>query len=75
MGLLSEEISCPKCGSLCNVQKSNIFLWIVYLIIIVALGFVTFGISIVCFFIYLAIDKSKKNKPVQCTKCGYRFIP
>ena len=76
MGLFTETISCPKCGSLCSKEKSgNAYVYILYLIIIVVLGFVTFGISIICLLIWLAFNKSQKNKPVECPSCGFRFIP
>jgi DNA-directed RNA polymerase subunit RPC12/RpoP len=76
MGLFSETISCPNCGSLCTIPKrGNIFLYILYLIIIIVLGVTTFGIGIICLLIWLAINKGQKNKPVECPRCGFRFIP
>jgi DNA-directed RNA polymerase subunit RPC12/RpoP len=76
MSLFSEKISCPKCGSLCDRQKpGNVYMYVIYLVAIIALGFVTFGIGIICLLIWLALNKSVKNKPVECPHCGFRWIP
>jgi DNA-directed RNA polymerase subunit RPC12/RpoP len=76
MGLFTDTISCPKCGSLCNHQKpGNVYIYIIYLIIIIALGFVSIGISIICLIIWLAINKYTINKPIVCSNCSYKWIP
>jgi len=76
MGIETDTISCPKCGALCETRKIGFLEYILYCIVVIFFGAITFGIGIIVgLIVYLILRNNARKKPVECKKCGFRFIP